>query len=152
MRRGIGVLLAVGGAAAFMLLRRKLKKEVIHDRYSVLGTKNGRCDVVQCPEDVELSWSRNEKVRWHISNPAADGDSCDHPVRVCLKGWRLRGMPVPAPVKDVGGGRFCRPVNPRQPAAPLLAQLPLIPVFGRYSYVIEVDGHESDDPMLEIVL
>lgn len=152
MRKGIGLLLVVGGVALALLLKKRLRAQVIHDRPIVLGPKNGRCDVAQCPEEVRLRWSRGDKVRWLISNPAVDRDACDRNVRVCLKGWRLHGVPVPAPVKDVGGGQFCRLVNPRQPAVPLLAQMSLVPALGRYSYVIEVDGHESDDPMLEIVL
>lgn len=151
MRKGV-VLLAAGGAAAVTLITRRLRGRAVLETDIELGGQIGsRCDVTRCPDKVTLSWSRGDRVQWNIS--VAQQSACTGPVPVRLKGWRRNGQPVDRPpLKDLGQGGFRRVVHPNQPPVPLLAGVPLLPKLGVYTFIIEVDGHDSQDPMVEIVI
>jgi len=146
MRKGLGVLLTLGGAALVWLLKDKFLPRK-HRRDITLTSKGGRCGVERPPEPVTLRRSKADEVHWIVRN---DGSACADDVQVCMGRWALGGSPVDPPVADVNGQDLCRTV-PSPQTRPIHGRVKRDAAKGDYYYEVLINGDIAVDPIVRIV-
>lgn len=162
MGRLIGFVLGLVGAISVLLLLFRRKKEfmrAVKDVHIVLGPTKDGCGATVHPNEVKLSKSGGDVVRWNITNPSeCAGTACDGQVEVCVDKWGFNPSnpgppwdPSEPPVKPPSTGRFCREVRPGQ-TKHLPAQVKQNARDGYYKYSVFVDGREAVDPIVRVVI
>jgi hypothetical protein len=147
-RSTVGLLVGAGvGAVLAWVFRGRILGNT-YDRYIILKTKNGRCDIDSQPADVTLSSFRDDKIRWNISNP--DPGGCPGRHEVCIGNWRLNGVPTNPPVRNAQG--LCRPVDFGGPDKQILANIDRNAECGEYTYDVLIDDRVAVDPIVKLIL
>jgi len=148
-RSTVGLLVGAGvGAVLAWVFRGRILGNT-YDRFIVLETKNGRCDIESQPADVTLSSFRDDKIRWNISNP--DPGGCPGRHRVCIDNWRLNGVPTSVPPVTNPQG-LCRHVQFGGPSMQILANINRNAPCGEYDYDVKIGDHIAVDPIVKLIL